>query len=49
MAEQRTLVDEYGRRVAAHNARVDEAGAIARRGTPGAVVRELWGRLAGAE
>jgi hypothetical protein len=44
---QRRLVGEYEQHVAAHNAEVEDASALAREDTPGAVVRDLWARLLG--
>jgi hypothetical protein len=49
IARQRLLLEEYGRRVATHNARVADATGLTRRGTPATVVRDLWARLVAAD
>lgn len=49
VAAQRALIDTYEGHVAAHNARVEEASALARRAGPGAVLRDVWDRLRGAD
>jgi len=49
LGEQRRAMDEYGVHVATHNARVEDATSIARRGTPGAVVADWWKSLVGRD
>jgi hypothetical protein len=49
LAARRALIDVYEGNVAAHNARVEEASALARRAAPGAVLRDVWDRLRGAD
>jgi len=49
LAEQRRAIDAYAVDVATHNAHVADATAVARRGTPSAVVADFWHRLVGSE
>lgn len=48
VSRQRVAAGDYTRTVDRHNAGVEAVGAVARRGTPTAVVRDLWHRLLGA-